>query len=49
MSFSMSKYQILHLGQDNSGYMYRLWDERLESSLIERDLGELVDSKLNMR
>lgn len=35
----MSKYQILHLGQDNSGYMYRLWDERLESSLIERDLG----------
>jgi len=22
-----------------SGYIYRLWDERLESSLIERDLG----------
>ena len=29
--------------------MYSLWDERLESSLIERDLGELVDGKLNMR
>ena len=28
--------------------MYRLWDEKLKSSLVERDLGFLVNGKLNM-
>ena len=48
MKFNKSKYQILHLGQGNSGCIYRLEDEILESSSAERDLGVLVDGKLNM-
>jgi len=38
---------ILHLGKGNPGCTYRLEDERLESSPAERDLGGLVNSKLN--
>jgi len=30
------------------GYMYRLGNKRLESSSVERDLGIMVDGKLNM-
>jgi len=43
-----SKCWILHLGQGNPGYMYKLEDERLECSPAERDLGVWVDGKLNM-
>ncbi|GAB0204497.1 mitochondrial enolase superfamily member 1 [Grus japonensis] len=41
------KWQILHLGRGNPGYTHRLGDETLETSHAERDLGVLVDSKLN--
>ncbi|KAK4819423.1 hypothetical protein QYF61_003710 [Mycteria americana] len=38
MKFNKSKCRILYLGQANPGYMYKLGDERLESSPVERDL-----------
>lgn len=37
----------MHLGQSNPGYMNRLEDKRLESSLTKGELGVLVH-KLNM-
>ncbi|KAK4807073.1 hypothetical protein QYF61_018414 [Mycteria americana] len=44
-----SKCQILHLGQSNARHKYKLGEEWLEISPAERDLGVLVDSRLNMR
>ncbi|KAK4826970.1 hypothetical protein QYF61_012911 [Mycteria americana] len=48
MKFKKSKRWILHLGQGNPGYMYKVGDERLESSPAERYLGVWVDGKLYM-
>ncbi|KAK4831171.1 hypothetical protein QYF61_015641 [Mycteria americana] len=48
MKFNKSKCWILHLGRSNTGHKYKLGEEWLESSLAERDLGVLVDSRLNM-
>ena len=39
MKFNRSKRQIVHLGGGSPGCTYRLGDERLESSPVERDLG----------
>ena len=39
IKFNSCKSWILHQGWVNPGYMYRLGDERLESSPVEWDLG----------
>ncbi|KAJ7405461.1 hypothetical protein BTVI_69079 [Pitangus sulphuratus] len=48
MKLNKGKYQILHLGGDNPGCPRRMGNEMLESSATERDLGVLVDGKLNL-
>lgn len=48
MKFNRSKCQIFHLGPGKSGYTHRLGDEELGSSPMERDLGVLAGSKLNL-
>ncbi|KAK4815724.1 hypothetical protein QYF61_006762 [Mycteria americana] len=48
MRFNKVKCQVLHLGHNKSMQHYRLGEQWLESYLAEKDLGVLVDSRLNM-
>jgi len=49
IQFNKAKCKVPHIGWGNQKHKYRLNDEQNESSLVEEDLGILVDEKFNMR
>jgi len=47
VKFNKTKYKVLHLDQSNPRYEYGLGEELIASSPVEKDLGILMDKKLD--
>ena len=48
MRFNKGKCRVLHLGRNNCMHQYRLGDDLLEMSSVDKDLGILVGNRLAM-
>ena len=48
MRFKKGKCKVLHLARNNPMHQYRLGDDLLDGSCVERNLGVLVDNELTM-
>jgi len=46
VKFNKGKCKVLHLGRNNPTHQYRLGATQLESSLAEKNLGIVVDTRL---
>ncbi|KAJ7404061.1 hypothetical protein BTVI_73968 [Pitangus sulphuratus] len=48
LKLNKGKCRVLHLGSNNPMHLYRLGADLLESSSVEKDLGDPVDNELSM-